>query len=487
MIYIIGLSFLLIILAFYFFLYSKSTFIQKIIFNIIFMISFTLHATFFVSFYFTGEGVNDAVLYHLNYGLAGASFLEYWKVILLTIIAIILMFLTLHYLFTRERKYKFGKKLLYIAFLLIVLSVIINPTSYDLYDIYRNSNKQISFDKYYQEPSIEKIGESKNLVFIYAESLERTYFNQKLFPGLIEGLRELQNRSVYFTDIRQVAGTSWTIGGMVSSQLGIPLFTPITGQEMHEMDDFLPLAEGVGDLLSKEGYYLSYYGGAELKFQGKGKFYKSHGFDEVYGENNLRAFMSDPDYLSNWGLYDSTLLDLAYDKYLTLSETKDKFGLFLVTLGTHHPYGHVPNEYRNVKYKDGDNSILNAVKVTDILITDFVKDIMNSKYGDETVIVIASDHLAMRNTAFEKLEKGKRRNMFMILSPEREKSIKITKRGSTLDIGPTIMPFIGYETDIGLGRNLLNEHISSYEIKKIHDNLISWKEEIEKYWGELAE
>jgi len=487
MIYIIGLSFVLIILAFYFFLYTKSSFLQEISFNIIFIISFALHVTFFVSYYFTGEGVNDAVLYHINYGLAGASFLEYWKVILLTIIAIVLMFLLLHYLFTKDRKYEFGKKILYLSFILIILSMIINPTSYDLYEIFRNRNKKVSFDKYYQEPTIEKIEESKNLVFIYTESLERTYFDQELYPGLIEGLKELQNRSVYFTDIRQVPGTSWTIGGMVSSQLGIPLFTPITSKEMHEIDDFLPLAEGVGDLLNKEGYYLSYYGGAELKFQGKGKFYKNHGFDEVYGENNLRPFMSDPDYLSNWGLYDSTLLDLAYDKYQYLSKTKDKFGLFLVTLGTHHPYGHVPNEYKDVKYKDGENSILNAVKVTDILITDFVKDIMNSKYGDDTVIVIASDHLAMRNTAFDTLEKGKRRNLFMILSPEREKPIEITKRGSTLDIGPTIMPFLGYEANIGLGRNLLNETVSSYEIKKIHDNLISWKREIQKFWGEISE
>ncbi|MFO7814645.1 MAG: sulfatase-like hydrolase/transferase, partial [Halanaerobiales bacterium] len=407
--------------------------------------------------------------------------------ILLTIAAIITIFLLLHYLFTKEREYKFGKGVLYLSFVLIILSVIINPTTYDIYEIYRESNREVSFNKYYQEPSIEKIGENKNLVFIYAESLERTYFNDKLFPGLIEGLRELENRSVYFTDIRQVAGTSWTIGGMVSSQMGLPLFTPITSKEMHEMDVFLPLAKGVGDLLSKQGYHLTYYGGAELKFQGKGKFYASHGFDEIYGENNLRPLMDDPDYLSNWGLYDSTLLDLAYDKYLTLSESKDKFGLFLVTLGTHHPYGHVPKGYRDVKYKEGDNSILNAVKVTDLLITDFVKDIMNSEYAKDTVIVIASDHLAMRNTAFDTLEKGKRRNMFMILSPERENPLKITKRGSTLDIGPTIMPFLGFKTKLGLGRNLLDEHISSYEIKKIHDNLISWKEDIQYFWGELAE
>ncbi|MFO7814945.1 MAG: hypothetical protein R6V14_04320, partial [Halanaerobiales bacterium] len=244
MIYIIAISLVFIVLAFYLVLYTKSSTANKIIFNIIFLLSFSLHVTFAISHYFTGEGVNDAIIYHINYGLAGASFLEFWKIILLTIAAIITIFLLLHYLFTKEREYKFGKGVLYLSFVLIILSLIINPTTYDIYEIYRDNNREVSFNKYYQEPSIEKIGENKNLVFVYAESLERTYFNDKLFPGLIEGLKELENRSIYFTDIRQVAGTSWTIGGMVSSQMGLPLFTPITSKEMHEMDVFLPLAKG---------------------------------------------------------------------------------------------------------------------------------------------------------------------------------------------------------------------------------------------------
>src|SRR6056297_2106032 len=120
-IFIISLSVLFIITAFYMFLNTKSTKIGKIVFNIFFLFSFSLHILFLVSYYFTGEGVNDAVLYHINYGLAGASFLEYWKVILLTIIAIVLMFLLLHYLFTKDRKYEFGKKILYLSFILIIL------------------------------------------------------------------------------------------------------------------------------------------------------------------------------------------------------------------------------------------------------------------------------------------------------------------------------------------------------------------------------
>ena len=486
-IFIISLSVIFIIAAFYLFLNTKSTKLGKIVFNIFFLFSFSLHILFLVSYYFTGEGINDAVLYHIKYGLAGASFLEYWKIVLFTVVSFVLIFFIIHYIFNKKKKHRFNKMFLYISFIIIILSVIINPASYDLYNIYLNRNDEVRFSDYYNEPSIEKIDESKNLVYIYAESFERTYFNDKLFPDLITELEKLEDKSVIFTDIRQVAGTSWTIGGMVSSQLGLPLFTPINNKDMEENDDFLSEAKGIGDLLSDEGYYLTFFGGAELEFQEKGTFYKTHKFDEIHGLNDLSKKLDSKEDLNNWGVDDDKLLGFAYDRFIELSKNKDKFGMYLITLGTHHPQGHVPKEYRDIKYKDGDNPILNAIKVSDILISDFVNKILDTKYAENTVIVIASDHLAMRNTAFDKLEDAKRRNMFMIIEPNNKVSKKISRAGSTLDIAPTILPFIGYDAEIALGRDLLDNNYSRYEIKQIHDNLISWKEDIKEFWGELAE
>ena len=39
----------------------------------------------------------------------------------------------------------------------------------------------------------------RNVVFIYAEGLERTYFDETLFPGLINKLRVLESKGTYFT------------------------------------------------------------------------------------------------------------------------------------------------------------------------------------------------------------------------------------------------------------------------------------------------
>jgi len=487
MIYIIGLSVLLIIIAFYLFLNTKSTKLSKIVFNILFLFSFSSHILFLVSYYFTGEGINDAVLYHIKYGLAGASFLEYWKIVLFILVSFVLIFFVIHYIFNKKKKHKFRHLFIYISIIVISLSIIVNPASYDLYNIYLNRDREVDFNEYYNSPSIEKIGEAKNLVYIYAESFERTYFNDNLFPGLVTELKKIEDKSTYFTDIRQVAGTSWTIGGMVSSQLGIPLFTPINNKDIEDKDDFLPKAKGVADLLSKEGYYLTFFGGADLEFQEKGTFYKTHNFDEIHGLNDLSKNIDDEKNLNNWGIDDDKVLELAYNRFMELSANEDKFGMFLITLGTHHPQGHIPEEYRDIMYKDGSNPILTSIKASDVIISEFVNKILDSKYAKDTIIIIASDHLAMRNTAFDRLEDAKRRNMFMILSSEQKDSKRIDKRGSTLDIGPTILSFLGYDAQIGLGRDLLDENTTGYEIKKIHDNLISWKVEIKKFWGELAE
>ncbi|MCF8008976.1 MAG: sulfatase-like hydrolase/transferase [Halanaerobiales bacterium] len=479
---IVILSFILIMIAFYIFLFSKNSLIENLFFNIVFVISFSLHILYWIAHYFTGEGLNAAVIYHINYGLAGASFIEYWKVVLLTVLAFVILFILLFVLLSVNFKEKFSKKIKYIAFIVLILSIIINPATIDLYDVITEQNIEVDFNKYYKKPTINKINQSKNLVFIYAESLERTYFNQELFPGLIDGLRDLKSKSLYFTDIRQIPGTSWTIGGMVSSQLGIPLFTPINNMEIHEINQLLPSAKGVGDLLSNQGYFLSFYQGAELQFQGKDKFYSTHNFDEIKGLKTLLNQLEDKNNINSWGLYDDKLLDLVYQRFIQLSESKEKFALFTITIGTHHPNGHIPKDYRDIKYSDGQNPILNAVKVSDILISDFVKKILTSKYGNNTIIVIASDHLAMRNTAFNLLEDAERRNMFMIIEKDRIEEIQIDKIGSTLDIGPTILDFIGYEAEIGLGRDLIDPKTSSYEIKQIHKNLTAWKKEIKSFW-----
>ncbi len=295
--------------------------------------------------------------------------------------------------------------------------------------------------------------------------------------------------SINFTNIHQVVGTSWTIAGMTSALCGLPLVTPSTGEHspqgnsMSKMQTFYSGATCMSDLLHQEGYRLVYRSGSELSFAGVDKLYKTHHFDDIKGMKELKSGLKNPGYQTPWGLYDDTLLDIAFNDFKKLSARKQKFALFLSTMDTHHPYGHVSKSCKAQTYKDGANSMLNAVACSDELIARFIKQIQESPYGANTIIVVGSDHLSMHNMAIDDLMKGERRNQFMIIDPRQTEKKTIEKAGSTLDIGATLLPLLGYDAKLGLGRNLLAKEESLVESFSNADKLINaWHREIGRFW-----
>jgi phosphoglycerol transferase len=118
----------------------------------------------------------------------------------------------------------------------------------------------------------------------------------------------------------------------------------------------------------------------------------------------------------------------------------------------------------------------------DYLIGDFVKRISASEYAENTVIVVLSDHLAMQNTASEILSKGARRGLFLVITPEDDFSV-IDKEGSTLDVAPTVLSFLGYEAEVGLGRSLLdNEKSLVAQFADFDSVLKGWRKPLSSFW-----
>ncbi len=434
--------------------------------------------------YFTGNGIDEAAVYHLWYRLEGAGFLEYSKIIFISSSILLLLLFTLFKVCGAVSMQKLRGIFALLPLALLLISLAVNPAIHDvarLSSVQWKSPEASDFDLYYKSPVITATNaKKKNLVFVYAESLERTYLDESLFPGLMPGINELQGLSTSFTDIRQLRGTGWTIGGITASQCGIPLITPSHGNSMSGLEGFLSGATCFGDVMRAFGYQFNFIGGANLNFGGKGKFFKSHGFERVEGKLELKDKLKVGGYLSWWGLYDDVVFDYAFGRFEKLSEADAPFGLFTLTLDTHHPKGHPSRRCKGMKYADGENEILNSIKCADLLISEFIKKIKTSKYAKDTIVVLMSDHLAMRNTAFDQLKRGKRRNTFMIFNFEDLKKQKIDITGSTLDVGSTVLPFIGYQGNIGLGRDLLRE--KSEYFTQVREKLHTWDEDILKFW-----
>jgi phosphoglycerol transferase len=443
-----------------------------------------------VADYFTNKGVDEAVVYHLQVGLDGAGFGAYKTLISLTILSIVLfIFLAIFYIKKLSKTVKKNNKIALLGLLLAILSFLLHPLVKNIYDIYKNMTYKSSndFNRYYKTINNRQKGDGLNLVYIYAESLERTYMDEKLFPNLVQNLRKLQNRSDNFTNINQVINTGWTIAGVVATQCGLPLFVNSAGNtvnanSMQGSNSFLRDAVCLGDVLKNDGYYLEEMQGSSVNFSGIKEFYKSHSFDKVRGRDDLELFLKDKNYLNGWGLYDDSLLKLVYKRFVELSKSGKKFALFFATMDTHHPDGQLSKSCKHL-YNDGKNSILNCVKCSDSMLSKFIEKIQNSKYAKKTLIVITSDHLAMRNSAYETLLKGKRRDLFLIFDSNEKKFRQINKAGSMLDVGSTILYKLGIKGDIGLGRNLYKEDSLYSKFKNFDKKLLSWGEDIFSLWG----
>jgi phosphoglycerol transferase len=463
------------------------------------LIFFLLASAFLAANQFTGRGIDQAVLYHTTYGLSGAGFSEYrglmLGITLLGLVGVGVAFASA-WLLARERTWPRPLPTRWFSLPLVVAACALNPATKDLFVLFGasttlsrlghgSSDRTSAFAAHYRAPDLgPEPPARRNLVFIYAEGLERTYFDEALFPGLMVGMRQLEAVSTSFTNIDQTEGTSFTIGGMVGSQCGIPLVTSSGANSMSGMGRFLPEAICVGDLLSSRGYHMAYVGGASLRFAGKGEFLSAHGFEDRQGREELQPLLGDTEYRSGWGLYDDSLLDIAYDKFVALSSRTENFGLFLLTLDTHAPDGHLSKRVADVRYADGDIAILNAVAGTDRLLHAFVQRIMASPHAQDTVIVICSDHLAMKNGAWSKLNAGVRRNLFLIIDPQRPTPTRIDKPGTTLDVGPTVLHALGYHAKLGLGRDLLgDEPTLRQQLPDLPGAIGDWRRDLSSFWG----
>ncbi|EMJ7586475.1 phosphatidylglycerol--membrane-oligosaccharide glycerophosphotransferase [Serratia marcescens] len=446
-----------------------------------------LNVILIASNYFTGDGITDAVIYTVTSSLKGAGISKYVLPFIGLLAALGLIFAVLARSLLR-RKAK-GSSVAYsiVAVLLALFSVGTTPAFQDISLLVKSQivGDTADFSTYYKAPKKTVQGKRPNLVYIYAESLERTYFDAELFPGLADELNALRTDSIDFSNTQQLPGTGYTIAGMVASQCGIPLFAPFDGNASSAVSTFYPENVCLGDVLKAAGYSNYFYQGAELAFAGKDTFLKSHGFDHVYGFKELREQVADPSYKNDWGWYDDSVLDVVYGKFVELSKQRQPFSLFTLTVDTHHPDGFISAgcSKKSYAWQNKENRSLSAVACSQQHIAALIDKIKRSPYFSNTVIVVSSDHLAMNNTAYDILTKQKRRNLFFIIDGTRPLAEQRNEKRSTLDNGATVLDVMGGDNYIGLGRSSLSAPSLSTVFLNIEEKINGWKPAVINQWG----
>ena len=445
-----------------------------------------LNITLYASNYFTGDGINDAVLYTLTNSLTGAGVTKYILPAVGLIAILVAVFGLLAWILRRRRHpHHLGYSLLALA--LALASVDASPAFRQITELVKSQSREgdPDFATYYKEPNKTIPDPQLNLVYIYGESLERTYFDDQAFPQLAPELGALKNEGLDFSKTMQLPGTDYTIAGMVASQCGIPLFAPFEGNASASMSSFFPQNICLGDILKNSGYENYFMQGANLRFAGKDVFLKSHGFDHLYGAEELKGVVADPAYRNDWGFYDDTVLEQVWKKYEELSKAGKRFSLFALTVDTHHPDGFVSRTCQRKRYafEGKPNQSFSAVTCSQEHIAALINKIKASPYFKNTVIVVSSDHLAMNNTAYKYLSKQDRENLFFILRGDKPQQDVVAVKRSTMDNGATVLDILGGDNFIGLGRSSISGQSLSTVFLNMKEKVLAWKPDIIRLWN----
>ncbi len=291
----------------------------------------------------------------------------------------------------------------------------------------------------------------RNLVLIYAESLEATYGEADLFgQDLLAPLHNVGGRS--YRRYRPVLGATWTIAAMVATQCGIPLNVYSEGdvRQRSGTKSFLPGATCLGDLLRAHGYSNVFLGGAPLAFSGKGHFLRDHGYEETWGRAQWKQAGAAPDEFNGWGMFDSALFAHGRETLERLHAAGRPFNLTMLTMDTHNPRGFLSPACRRA----GAEHFEDIVSCTAGEIADFVQFARKQGYLEDTTIVVIGDHLAVPNPVFGKLQQaGARRGIFNLFVG---KNLPPPNTDELLpyDLLPTLLEVVGMRVEgdrLGLG------------------------------------
>ena len=311
--------------------------------------------------------------------------------------------------------------------------------------------------------------DNPNIIYVYLEGLERTYGETTAFGNVYAPIDRIAANSIEFSNIEQVVATGWSIAGMIASQCGVPLLVDGLQFVWDKTSDnlFVPGVTCISDVTKSMGYQNVYLAGTEIvsddSFFGFGKFFKTHGVEKLIDLSTLEGEFRQhqrvdygPD---GWGYRDELVFERALQEVDNLLADDRPFLLTIATIDTHGP-----RAFRSdICLKPGDpivtSDILDAVDCTAVLAERFIVKLKAKTAGTNTKIVLMSDHLAHKNSAYEALERLERRNTVLLVG-DRSSHLLVNKPGSMMDVYPTVLDWIGWlppgNPRAGIGVSLLS-------------------------------
>lgn len=268
----------------------------------------------------------DEIIFHLKVPMEGTNtdiiviFMKQclWKVIIPTvIIAFALIYpmvkdiKIIHEIHTSERR-KTILVSITISILILIISMDKILKTTDIKEYIKNQTHDSNFiAKEYVRPEKTKIEfqeEKRNLIYIFLESMETTYYSVQdgglSQYDLMPEISKLAKENINFSDTNKLGG-----------------------------------AYSIGQVLQKNGYHNFLLLGSDATFGGRRNLFEQHGNYEIWDFESAKSENKATEQIW-WGFTDDQLFEYAKEKILYLSEQEQPFNFTMLTADTHFPDGY---------------------------------------------------------------------------------------------------------------------------------------------------
>lgn len=308
----------------------------------------------------------------------------------------------------------------------------------------------------------------RNLIHIYLESVENSYFDRSLgghmAVNLMPELAELSKEGISFSHQEtmggpyQTYGSAWSVASMVNMSSGLPLKVGVKRNAYGLDGYFLPGVYNLGDFLHDNGYEQTVMFGADADFGGLTAFFNTHGkfriFDHQYA---LREGLLPEGYDVWWGYEDDKLYEFAKQEITRLAATGKPFHFAIENADTHYPHGYLSDK-APTPYED---QYANVIAYSSSEVVKLVRWIQEQDFYDHTTVVLTGDHLSMDTDFFQNFDPEYRRSTYnLFLNAPIQPSKTQYRQYAPLDFYPTIVAAMGIEIEgdrLGLGTNLFSD------------------------------
>ena len=412
-------------------------------------------------FFCSGKTLNFELLYHVRLENFPIMFSLFLKEILLGILFYALILSGLLFLYLKFPGRKIGRRWCLAGLLLSLPLLLFSPAREAFLDFELRSAR--FSDEDYRKAGVKvssmtkddvAASPGKNLVLIYMESMENTFLDERMFPGLTPRLNALAKEALCFDNISPALNADYTFGGIYASMMGLPLVQQVLRGGFVNSGIRVGVGEKLPSLpsiLNAAGYEQVFLRGVNLSFAGMNVFLGRERFDR------MAAYETEfPGRSRSWGCSDAVLFDWAFETFQQLAAGKKPFHLALLTLDTHAPHGFFYED--SIRYRENRTGsvMLDAVHTMDERIGSFIERLKQTPAWKDTCVVLVGDHLMPRGILSDTLSRNPRRRL-VVMALNCGRSGHRNSPGMTFDIAPTVPDLLGVRHNyvFPLGESLL--------------------------------